>query len=325
MKKLLALYVVIGILIPALQLGLSSLFQPSCPGIPRHTLWEYYATCNEQASLAGQCSNKGWAIRATTGVVMWLPDVLRKVVFGDMSFKNYLIGGYECTSANFSKGSSQADALAPLAEKWRKEQDFQQDLNKNLGLHTDDWKHKSSQIDRLLSDYIKVTPFTGVTMEVPSSWKYIDDSALRKQMDQKGLSQFKLKVLVPQTENYPAIVTVGDGPTLFENANQVHSVSDKEINELMGRWKKGVLESFEGFKSFEGSNPTYVRSNNMLVFHMTAKAVNTENVPWTMDTTVFITGTRSVSFGISAKSDAPNNILAVLGHIKRSLSFNGEQ
>lgn len=81
-------YLAIGVVIGLVQLGLNKLFEPPCSGIVKHTLWE--RDHSEDAHLL-------W--RAGSSVLQWLPDLYSRVLNGDMTARDYLLGGYHCELA----------------------------------------------------------------------------------------------------------------------------------------------------------------------------------------------------------------------------------
>lgn len=78
-------YLAIGVVIGLTQLGLSKLFEPPCSGIVTHTLWE-----------RGDSKDTHFLWRAGSSVVQWLPDLYSQVLKGDMTARDYLLGGYHC-------------------------------------------------------------------------------------------------------------------------------------------------------------------------------------------------------------------------------------
>lgn len=78
-------YLAIGVVIGLTQLGLNKLFEPPCSGIAKHTLWE-----------RGHSEDTHFLWRAGSSVVQWLPDLYSRVLKGDMTAWDYLLGGYRC-------------------------------------------------------------------------------------------------------------------------------------------------------------------------------------------------------------------------------------
>ena len=78
-------YLAIGVVIGLTQLGLNKLFEPPCGGIVKHTLWE-----------RGYSEDTHFLWRAGSSVVQWLPDLYSRVLKGDMTARDYLLGGYHC-------------------------------------------------------------------------------------------------------------------------------------------------------------------------------------------------------------------------------------
>jgi hypothetical protein len=78
-------YLAIGVIIGLTQLGLNKWFEPPCSGIAKHTLWE-----------RGYSEDTHFLWRAGSSVVQWLPDLYSRVLKGDMTAWDYLLGGYRC-------------------------------------------------------------------------------------------------------------------------------------------------------------------------------------------------------------------------------------
>jgi len=78
-------YLAIGAIIGLTQLGLNKLFEPPCDGIAKHVLWE--RSHPESAHFL-------W--RVGSSVAQWLPDLYSRVLKGDMTARDYLLGGYRC-------------------------------------------------------------------------------------------------------------------------------------------------------------------------------------------------------------------------------------
>jgi len=81
-------YLAVGAIIGLTQLGLNKLFEPPCSGIVKHALWE-----------RGHPEDAHFLWRAGSSVVQWLPDLYSRVLKGDMTVRDYLLGGYRCEPA----------------------------------------------------------------------------------------------------------------------------------------------------------------------------------------------------------------------------------
>ncbi len=81
-------YLAIGVVIGLTQLGLNKLFEPPCSGVVKHTLWE-----------RGYSEDTHFLWRAGSSVAQWLPDLYSRVLKGDMTARDYLLGGYHCEPA----------------------------------------------------------------------------------------------------------------------------------------------------------------------------------------------------------------------------------
>lgn len=81
-------YLAVGAIIGLTQLGLNKLFEPPCSGIVKHALWE-----------RGHPEDTHFLWRAGSSVVQWLPDLYSRVLKGDMTVRDYLLGGYRCEPA----------------------------------------------------------------------------------------------------------------------------------------------------------------------------------------------------------------------------------
>jgi hypothetical protein len=98
-------YLTIGVVIGLTQLGLSKLFEPPCSGIAKHTLWERDYS---------EATHFLW--RAGSSVVQWLPDLYSQVFKGDMTVRDYLLGGYHCEPNVVLRPSSPTLSNNPLLD-----------------------------------------------------------------------------------------------------------------------------------------------------------------------------------------------------------------
>ena len=96
-------YCLIGGLIHLTQLGLSSLFTPPCNGIIVQTLWaDVPRRRDDNARLQDRLEGKPDSslivdiFRLGRVLVRWLPDLYQEVLAGDMTVRNYLLGGFQC-------------------------------------------------------------------------------------------------------------------------------------------------------------------------------------------------------------------------------------
>jgi hypothetical protein len=100
--KLMIGYLIIGGMILAVQLFLPKLFEPECPfGRIRHTLTDKYLPRRDpveelEKTRAGR-RDPPWYFGVGLGVARWLPDFYQQVFAGDTSFRDYLLGGYQCS------------------------------------------------------------------------------------------------------------------------------------------------------------------------------------------------------------------------------------
>jgi hypothetical protein len=72
-------YLAIGFVVLLSQAGLAKLFEPPCKGQVEHVLWQPY----EENIILGAAS--------------WIPDLYTHLITGEMSLRDYLLGGYLCT------------------------------------------------------------------------------------------------------------------------------------------------------------------------------------------------------------------------------------
>jgi hypothetical protein len=120
-------YLVIGGLIALTQLGLTKVFEPPCNGIPLHTLWADFRgrdMLDEPEALDARRTGKYdepfmfYAFRLVRGLARWLPDLYQHVIAGDMTVRNYLLGGFVCYTGfplpyGFSSESTKESGKAP--------------------------------------------------------------------------------------------------------------------------------------------------------------------------------------------------------------------
>jgi len=108
-------YFVIGGLIALTQLGLTKVFEPPCNGTPIHTLWAGFRQDGSVdlsdrlvATREGKPADEPllvYAVRVGLRLAQWLPDLYREVIVGDMTVRDYLLGGYQCIARPKNVGS----------------------------------------------------------------------------------------------------------------------------------------------------------------------------------------------------------------------------
>jgi hypothetical protein len=92
-------YFAIGALIGLTQLGLTKLYEPPCNGTAVHTLWADFPKRLEDYEVLQGKVEESVIFGFTRGLVRWLPDLYTEVVAGDMTVRNYLLGGFRCYPA----------------------------------------------------------------------------------------------------------------------------------------------------------------------------------------------------------------------------------
>jgi hypothetical protein len=89
-------YFVIGGLLALTQLGMTKLFEPPCNGIVLHTLWaDSPGRLDAYEALQGKREGP-LVFGLARSLVRWLPDLYQHVIAGDMTVRNYLLGGFVC-------------------------------------------------------------------------------------------------------------------------------------------------------------------------------------------------------------------------------------
>jgi hypothetical protein len=107
-------YFVIGGLLTLTQLGLTKLFEPPCNGIVLHTLWAHFPRRLEDHEILQGKREDPRLFGLVRGLARWLPDLYQQVITGDMTVRNYLLGGFVCyTGFPLPYGSSQEPGNKP--------------------------------------------------------------------------------------------------------------------------------------------------------------------------------------------------------------------
>jgi hypothetical protein len=97
-----ASYLIIGGLIGLTQLGISKLIEPpACNGIPVYTLLENFSRSIDVEELPEQRQEKleslaSYFSRFGRSLTSWLPDHLKEITGGEMTLRNYSLGGFRC-------------------------------------------------------------------------------------------------------------------------------------------------------------------------------------------------------------------------------------
>ncbi len=98
-------YLTIGVVIGLTQFSLNKLFEPPCSGIVKHTLWK-----------RGDSEDTHFLWQVGSNVVQWLPDLYSTLVKGDMTVRDYLLGGYHCEPNVVLRPSSPTLSNNPLLD-----------------------------------------------------------------------------------------------------------------------------------------------------------------------------------------------------------------
>jgi hypothetical protein len=89
-------YFVIGGVIALTQLGMTKVFEPPCNGIALHTLWADFPRRLEGHEVLQGKREKSLIFGLGRGLAQWLPDLYQHLIAGDMTVRNYLLGGFVC-------------------------------------------------------------------------------------------------------------------------------------------------------------------------------------------------------------------------------------
>jgi|RhiMethySRZTD1v2_1073278.scaffolds.fasta_scaffold352893_1 hypothetical protein len=109
-------YLVIGGLIGLTQLAMTKLFEPPCNGTIVHTLWaDFPQRLDDSEILAGK-REESLIFGLVRGLAQWLPNLSRKVITGDMTVRDYLLGGYKCVATS---PISWPKSITPLPESMK--------------------------------------------------------------------------------------------------------------------------------------------------------------------------------------------------------------
>jgi len=181
-------YFAIGALIAVTQLGLVNLFEPDCAGKVVHTLWVDFpkGLDHREASLI---------FGLARGLARWLPDLYQEVIAGDMTVRNYLLGGYKCVAAKAfqfppgfglfgsqletTKGLPRQGSLADQVLKGRKD--------------------AGRAADQTL---VTIEPIAGVTLALPGDWIVVDPAAIIQQQ----MTEHNQTLGFPEVPQRPALV-----------------------------------------------------------------------------------------------------------------------
>jgi hypothetical protein len=104
-------------LIGLTQLGLSKHIEaPPCNGIPVYALLENFRRGINGEDPPEHRTEKAESLprylaRVGGGLVLWLPDHLKEIKSGDMTLRNYSIGGFRCFNYPFTSSS---ESLPPV-------------------------------------------------------------------------------------------------------------------------------------------------------------------------------------------------------------------
>jgi hypothetical protein len=112
-----ASYLVIGGLVELTQLGVSKLMAPpSCNGLAVYTLLGNFSRGIDVEQPNGKEkpeSLTSYIFRFGRSLTLWLPDHLQQIISGDMTVRNYSMGGFRCVNYPFTSSS---ESLPPIEE-----------------------------------------------------------------------------------------------------------------------------------------------------------------------------------------------------------------
>jgi hypothetical protein len=112
-----ASYLVVGGLIGLIQLGISRLIAPpACNGIAVYTLLENFSRRIGVEELLENRKEKSeslasYIFRFGRSLTLWLPDHLKEIAGGEMTLRNYSMGGFRCFNYPFKSSS---ESLPPM-------------------------------------------------------------------------------------------------------------------------------------------------------------------------------------------------------------------
>lgn len=99
LRSLVVGYFLIGAAIGITQLSLSKVFEPPCNGTIVHTLWTGFPKRLDDSEVLAGKSEEPLTFGLARGLVRWLPGLYSELIVGDMSLRDYLLGGYQCRPA----------------------------------------------------------------------------------------------------------------------------------------------------------------------------------------------------------------------------------
>ena len=303
-------YLAIGIVIGLGQLGLSKLFEPPCNGQIEHRLWQAYDK------------------HLILGAARWMPDLYDHLIAGDMTIKDYLLGGYRC----ITHVPLQPLFLQPTPPKL-----FQDGGVIVPGRRTAkllEQQHagpaaasESAANTRLTDQFVTVEVLPGVTMDLPADWQAMVSEPIAPRSDARentdGLNQSplgNLKLYYPSMDFEGVGVSVA---TMKPPPQEFVSVMDRDLSHLVAWMEKSARLEVErqGLKmsSFEDVRREMVGQWPALGF--TVRIINPNGSTFPQQYLLVLTPTRSVIFTEGHGTGPSTEFKSVLKKIRQTLKI----
>jgi hypothetical protein len=313
-------YLVIGGLIALTQLGLTKLFEPPCSGTIVHTLWtDFPKRLDDSEVLAGKREDP-LAFGLVRGLVQWLPDLYQEVIAGDMTVRDYLLGGYKCVAAKalqFPPGFGLFGSHLEITKGLPRQGSLAAQVLKG---HED----AGRATDQTL---VTVEPIAGVTLELPGDWLAIDQTAIHRQMTERnqmwGVPEVPQRhVFVPPGQVENVLIDVSSFPPVLPG-KELHNLRDPEIRKFVDGMIAGVKEEFEnkGFTSVVFTEPSEERVESWTGFGVTVQAISPSGVTLESRHTVIQTPKRTVGLTLANSKASPSQFGETLKHARESLKI----
>lgn len=304
-------YIVIGILIPVVQNKLSDIFEQKCNGIAEYTLLEYYRSCSQLEILEKKCNDDG-ILYPATGVVMWLPNLWKNLIAGDMTVKDYLVGGYKCTPVNLPK-------LPPIVNS----------LSGNLLKNAEELEstiNSGSLAEQILNQptYTTISPFTGITLEIPQGWQRINQGEIDEKISQSGFNGIlSSKAYAQSPKNPPVSIMVSHMPPVFNSAEEIKNLSNEDLQSNVQQVIKGMTDNLtqSGMTIEKVSDPKINVTDKMLTSTFEIVLSNSQGEKWTVDEIYTTSAKQTISIEFMSIGSPPK-FEAIFDHIKSTYKIS---
>jgi hypothetical protein len=197
-RGVLVAYLAVGVAVVLGQAIATSVMEPECPGLARHTLLE------------------GSRVRQ---IVTWLPDFYRETIRGEMTLKNYLLGGLQCEGQRLTL--AEVESLRAFIQGVpRTTESISESMAKAAGASPNAGQ-PGSKAEALLNETApKTIEVDGVSFELAGDWRERDIQKILANREVKDVTPLVVREYGSPDQPSSALVRIAilsDGPGILDS------------------------------------------------------------------------------------------------------------